>query len=137
MSRLADIDIDDMKENLQGLGKIVAYSIPLFNAMWNGNDGVIGATGGSDFPNFGKGLKNTPIDEVTGTFVKAGMINSTLGESVKKESVGASVQQGQVTVIQGGDTNVVNQTSQVNNTTRTAPSSPINDNGLDNAYSNN
>ena len=65
IDKIANANMDDFKRNIENLGKSIAFAIPIFDRMWNGGLLGEGYFDGYSQVDFGKGLKNSPISEIS------------------------------------------------------------------------
>ena len=112
IDKIANADMDDFRDNIEELGKSVAFAIPIFDKMWNGGKLGEGFFDGYDEVDFGKGLKASPISQISGAMNKVAEI--PIGSAVERETMSAVGESGatNVTVVNNTNapSNVSNQT---------------------------
>jgi hypothetical protein len=117
IDKIANANMGDFKRNIENLGKSIAFAIPIFDRMWNGGLLGEGYFDGYSQVDFGKGLKNSPISEISSVMTKAAEI--PIGQAVERGTMSSveSAASNNVTVINNNTnapTNVSNQTSMMN-----------------------
>jgi len=136
IDKIANADMDDFKDNIEELGKAVAFAIPIFDKMWNG--GKIGEGSrkrGVEAVDFGQGLKAAPISQISSAMSQVAEI--PIGQAIERGTMDAAgaAGGGNVTIVNNTNapTTVSNQTSTIDNG---AMPSPTNSNGTrSDAYS--
>jgi len=136
IDKIANANMDDFKRNIENLGKSIAFAIPIFDRMWNGGLLGEGYFDGYSQVDFGKGLKNSPISEISSVMAKAADI--PIGQAVERGTMSSveSVASNNVTVVNNNTnapTSVSNQTS-VSNGGNTIPSATMSNGTRSDAY---
>jgi hypothetical protein len=136
IDKIANAKMGDFKRNIENLGKSIAFAIPIFDRMWNGGLLGEGYFDGYSQVDFGKGLKNSPISEISSVMAKAADI--PIGQAVERGTMSSveSVASNNVTVVNNNTnapTSVSNQTS-VSNGGNTIPSATMSNGTRSDAY---
>jgi len=128
IDKIANADMDDFKDNIEELGKAVAFAIPIFDKMWNGGKIGEGFFDGYDEVDFGQGLKAAPISQISSAMSQVAEI--PIGQAIERGTMDAAgaAGGGNVTIVNNTNapTTVSNQTSTIDNG---AMPSPTNSNG--------
>jgi len=120
IDKIASADMDDFQDNIEELGKSVAFAIPIFDKMWNGGKLGEGYFDGYSEVDFGEGLKSSPVPKISAVMTQAAEIPiSSAVEQRTMSSVGEK--SGNVTVI--NNTNA--PTTTTNNTTTGGGDAPL------------
>ena len=85
IDKIANANMDDFKRNIENLGKSIAFAIPIFDRMWNGGLLGEGYFDGYSQVDFGKGLKNSPISEISSVMAQSGRYTHRTGSGERND----------------------------------------------------
>jgi len=99
MDKVAETDMDDFRDNIEELGKAIAFAIPIFDKMWNGDKLGAGWFDGYGEVDFGEGLKSVPVQKIGDAMSSIASFPIADAVSEGTMSAVAQTQSGGVTVI--------------------------------------